>query len=182
MTAEKYAEIKNKLCRRGYAEEILSVDDCLNTPCTDWAEFLREYVWVVINSGMKNQIAEKIFKSVWNTLCAHEDISKVFRHELKIKAIREVESRAKEIFEEYQKAEDKLTYLDTLPHIGPITKYHLARNLGVDCCKPDRHLERIAKMYNTDPHTLCKKLSEATGDKVGVVDVVLWRAGNLGII
>ena len=58
----------------------------------------------------------------------------------------------------------------------------LAKNLGVDCVKPDRHLVRIAKMYNTNPFDMCQKLSDLTGDSLNTVDTVIWRAANLRMI
>ena len=75
-----------------------------------------------------------------------------------------------------------MAYLESIPWIGGITKYHLAKNLGFDCCKPDRHLVRISKEYNTSPEELCKRISEATGDRVATVDLVIWRVANLGLI
>ena len=37
-------------------------------------------------------------------------------------------------------------------------KFHLARNLGLDFAKPDRHLQRIAQSYNTTPQELCEHI------------------------
>jgi hypothetical protein len=77
-------------------------------------------------------------------------------------------------------APDKLAYLETLPWIGSITKYHLARNLGLDFVKPDRHLVRLAAAYGyADPAAMCQEIANETGERVGVVDVVLWRYSNL---
>lgn len=66
--------------------------------------------------------------------------------------------------------------------MGDIIKYHLVKNLGFDCIKPDRHLERIAKSYKTDPFLMCQKLSEKLGDSLNTVDTVIWRAANLGLV
>ena len=48
--------------------------------------------------------------------------------------------------------------------------------------KPDRHLVRIAEHYGTDCFTMCQKLSDEIGDRVGTVDYVIWRAANLKLI
>ena len=75
--------------------------------------------------------------------------------------------------------------METLPWIGPITKYHLARNLGIDVAKPDRHLVRLAKRFGYNESTgvqqMCEELAERTRDRIGVVDVVLWRYANLKV-
>lgn len=67
-----------------------------------------------------------------------------------------------------------------LKFIGPVTRYHLARNIGADVAKPDRHIIRIAIKYGY-PETpegvqdFAQRVSTLTGERVGVVDVVLWR-------
>jgi hypothetical protein len=76
--------------------------------------------------------------------------------------------------------DEQLAWLRKLPWIGKITAYHMAKNLGVDCCKPDRHLVRLAQVIDSEPETLCHDLAAATGDRVATVDTVLWRAANLG--
>jgi hypothetical protein len=73
--------------------------------------------------------------------------------------------------------------LERIPFLGKITKYHAAKSLGFDCIKPDRHLVRIAKEHGyIDCNTMCNFISAETGDKVSLVDIVLWRAANLGMI
>jgi len=140
-------------------------------------QFFKQYMYVVINSGMKNQIAEDIYKrAIINGLTA-------IGHPGKRKAIQDVNSRYRHLFEELKTKETiakKLEFLETLPWIGPITKYHLARNIGIDVAKPDRHLVRIARCFGYDDvQKMCKDISEETGDRVGVVDVILWRYCNL---
>ena len=82
----------------------------------------------------------------------------------------------------------EICYLDTLPMIGPVTRYHLARNIGIDCVKPDRHLIRLASEAGyemKDPQkgveAMCRDIQKDIGDaeKLGTIDVVLWRACNL---
>ncbi len=36
--------------------------------------------------------------------------------------------------------------------------------------------------WETDIQAMCRRLAEQSGDRVGVVDVVLWYAGSKGII
>ena len=139
--------------------------------------FFKQYMYVVINSGMKNQIAEDIYKrAIINGLTA-------IGHPGKRRAIQEAHTHYRHWFEELKmkdSVEEKLEFLETLPWIGKITKYHLARNIGIDVAKPDRHLVRIAKHFGySDVQKMCKDISEQTGDRIGVVDVVLWRAMNM---
>ena len=60
--------------------------------------------------------------------------------------------------------------------LKPESRMKICPNLGYATAKPDRHLVRLAAALGyEDVHQLCLSLSEATGDPVQVVDVVLWR-------
>lgn len=180
MSPEQYLSLKDRIIRLGYAREIDWSEDI--KPCLDEWAFTAEFIWVVLNSGMKNQVAQKIRDRIYDALKDGRDISEVFGHKGKVAAIKYVLENQAELFRQYQEADDKLAYLKSLPWIGDITKYHLAKNLGVDTMKPDRHLVRIAKGFDMDPFEMCQKLSEAIGDKVATVDLVIWRAANLGMV
>jgi hypothetical protein len=66
--------------------------------------------------------------------------------------------------------------LQKLPYIGPITALHLAKNIGFNTSKPDRHLERLRKYFSfKDTNSLCKLLSKETGHDINLVDLILWR-------
>jgi hypothetical protein len=72
--------------------------------------------------------------------------------------------------------EDPIQLLRTFPYIGPVTAWHLAKNLGFDVAKPDRHLRRISEgLGYIDVHHLCDYLAQITGDEKRVIDIVLWR-------
>jgi len=71
---------------------------------------------------------------------------------------------------------DKVEYVASLPMMGPITKYHLARNIGIDCAKPDRHLQRLAARFGySDVQTMCGEIAKKSGYRIGTVDLILWR-------
>ena len=71
-------------------------------------------------------------------------------------------------------------FIQTLPFMGPATSYHLAKNIGLDVVKPDRHLLRMAAAVGYDsPSLLCEDIAASVGDRVSVVDVVLWRFATL---
>ncbi len=180
MEAKQYMDIKAWLIAEGYDDEIdwqQNLKECNNS-----IDFYLEACWVILNSGMKEQIARKIWEKIKHAWSIKLDISEVFGHEGKVAAIKHIKANHLKLFEEYLMSEDKIEYLQTIPFIGKITRYHLAKNLGHDCVKPDRHLVRIASGYGMTPEQLCEKISKETGDKKCVVDIVLWRAANLKAI
>jgi hypothetical protein len=68
--------------------------------------------------------------------------------------------------------------LEKLPGIGPITKYHLAKNIGlVDEAKPDIWLVRTADACSSTVEELVAFLSEKYSMSRHAVDVILWRHG-----
>jgi len=178
MTADFYLDLKKYLLDNGYAYEI-DWQTNIEPVCDSWT--LRdETIWVILNSGMKEQIARMIWERIRTAWADDKPTSSAFGHKGKVAAIDYVRANCGNIFSEYYDAVDKVEYLQTIPFIGSITKYHLAKNLGHDVVKPDRHLVRIAKDYGfNDCNDLCLKLSRETGDKVSVVDIVLWRSANL---
>lgn len=180
MTKAEYLELHEKVEAAGYGNEIAWAQS-LN-PCSNSSVFLWEAIWVIINSGMKNQVAKEIEQRVYKAIERGDPISTAFGHKGKVKAIEYMLENRQRLVGEYLEAHDKLAYLETLPWIGPITKYHLGKNLGLDVVKPDRHLVRIAGKEGKTPLELCKEVSELTGDKLAVVDSVIWRAANLGMI
>lgn len=68
--------------------------------------------------------------------------------------------------------------LQELPGLGPITKFHLAKNIGlVDAAKPDIWLERSAQHCSSTVDELVTYLSDRYGMSQHVVDVILWHYG-----
>jgi len=178
MTKDQYTDLRRRLVMAGYGQEIAWAE-CLK-PCDSALDFALEAMWVILCSGMKAQIARMIEEKIYKALNNGQPISSVFGHKGKVKAIEYILDDKHRLFVDFQKATDKLAFLKTLPWIGDITKYHLAKNLGIDVVKPDRHLVRIAAKENKTPHELCKEISGLTGDSLAVVDTVIWRAANLG--
>lgn len=195
-----YNEAKQYIINKGYEYEIKAVDR-RRFKEQRAEDFFRQYVYVVLNSGMQNQIAEEIYNRFWKRFTGIDNINaghlyhididwcnidaaaNEIGHPGKRKAVRECFYRYRQWFGKLctlKSLYEKLDFLETLPWIGPITKYHLARNLGLDVAKPDRHLQRIAEYYNFDDvQRMCEHISALTNDRVGVVDLVLWRAMNL---
>jgi len=179
MNRIEYFNYKKNVIQNGYGFEIKMVNNMLKNPCNSSERFLREYIWVVVNAGMKFQIAEVIYYKILYAMKKRYKLENIYGHSQKVEAIKYVVNNKDIIFENYCANKNKIEFLDSLPFIGPATKYHFARNLGLDVCKPDRHLIRLAKFYDLTPFSLCEKVSKETSEKVGIIDVVLWRAGNL---
>lgn len=180
MTPDTYLNLKQVIIDEGYQADVEWAENV--KPPTDVNDFLSEYIFVVCNSGMKAQIARSIFNRIIDAINSGIPVWDVFKNFTKVNAINHVWGLKNHYFNQYQKTENVLEFCGTLPYMGDIIKYHLAKNLGFDCIKPDRHLVRLAKAYNTDPFSMCQKLSERLGDNLNTVDTVIWRAANLGLI
>ena len=104
---------------------------------------------------------------------------RVFANRRKHEAVTAVAARiAVEGFASFQRlvCADPISKTLELPFIGRITSLHLAKNLGFDVAKPDRHLVRLKDLLGyEDVDTMCSFIAAATGDPVRVVDLVLWR-------
>jgi len=178
--------------QKGFEKEIEWCDERPPFTAVTGNIFLSEYAWVILNSGMRNkiistkwqQISEALFFfnlqqiRIANQKTMMESVLRIFGNRKKTEAILTVSRKI--ILEGWltikeQIEKDPLNTLSSLPFIGPITKYHLARNLGFDYIKPDRHLTRLASQYNMTPFELCDLIHEKTGRKLGTIDVILWR-------
>lgn len=151
-------------------------------PPTDPDVFASEAIFVICNSGMKNTVARRIYHKVQEALERGTPVRDVFRHEGKAAAIEQIWRERATLLGLYLSAEDKLAFCESLPWIGGITKYHLAKNFGADVAKPDVHLQRLADREGCTAQELCERLAQATGWRVATVDTLLWRACALGVI
>lgn len=148
----------------------------------DAEDFALEVIFVICNSGMKNTIARQIYDRVATALKEGRSASEKFGHKGKAQAIDRIWRDRAEYFRGFQRSLDKLTYCGNLPWIGNITKYHVAKNFGVDVAKPDVHLARLAEIHQTTPQALCEALARETGYRVATVDTIIWRACANGIL
>ena len=192
-----YLHAKRAVLDAGYEAEIAWQEDACRTPMTE-TRFLSEAAWVVLNSGMREAVVRRIFPVIAfafsNFISARaaaasaveggrEQALRAFRHEGKIDAIIAIVVHVRDAgLDEVERLLllQGTTYLQTLPYIGPVTSLHLAKNLGHDVAKPDRHLVRIARACGYDnPQVLCSHLRDFLGEPVPVIDVVLWRYATL---
>lgn len=166
----------------------------LNEPVlVDESSFLRESAWVVLNSGFRESTVRTKFDFIslayfdWES--AHEIVRnaklceelayEVFANKSKLRAISNIAAIIIDRgFAEFWRDVESEAYvtLQTLPYIGPVTAWHLMKNLGFNVSKPDRHLRRCADAFGFQTgQEMCNFLSRATGDSVAAVDHVVWR-------
>ena len=182
MNCETYLSLKQQVIDAGYGSEIQWQQNV--TPPGTPEDFSLECMWVIVSSGMKNKIARIIEQRIKDALLRGRPVSEAFHHPGKSAAIQKLWDERDAYFQKFRSvsSQDILEFCGSLPWIGPITKNHLAKNCGVDCAKPDRHLIRIADRYNMAPQELCENLARETGDRIATVDIVLWRSAELGIV
>src|SRR5882672_3406363 len=191
-----YLLAKSVVLGEGFGHEVTWQDGIRFTEVTETI-FLRETAWVVLSSGMRETVVRNKFKSFssafhdWvsaqqirvNATFCRKNAFRVFGHARKIDSIIRIACEVDRIgFERFKVKilDDGVSFLQSLPYIGPTTCYHLAKNLGMDVVKPDRHLSRIsALMGYENPAKFCEVISTSVGDRVSVVDLVVWRYATL---
>lgn len=176
-----------------YSDSILHVDDVTESL------FLRELAWVILSSGFKEKVVRKIFPHISLCFCdweTAEEISRnrnvcestaldVFKSKNKIKAIADGASLINDLgFLEIKNrmSVDVLSTLRMFPFIGPITVFHLAKNIGYDVSKPDRHIVRLGNKHGyDDANEFCLAVSRMTELSVSFVDTIMWRLSEMGL-
>lgn len=154
---------------------------------------LRELAWVCLCSGFRESVVRRLFGYIslcfcdWesadvillNQMYCYQTASSVLNHPRKMKALIEnARIIQRHGFHSLKRRilNDPCTEFRQFPYIGPVTAYHVAKNLGFQVAKPDRHLVRLAKSFGMeDVQMLCLSVSQSCGDPINVVDVVLWR-------
>ena len=164
----------------------------------DFAEFteqelLREHAWVTLCSGFRESSVRRAFDHVSLCFCDWESAEAIvsageiccaaaassFANRLKLKGIFLTSKYIHDVgFEDFKHAvlADPIVQLQVLPFIGPVTSWHLAKNIGFDVAKPDRHLIRVSERlgFRSADH-LCRELAATTGEQTKVVDLIVWR-------
>jgi hypothetical protein len=169
--------------------------------------FAFECAYVILAGGFSQKTAKKIHKIICEKLVNGVDVSgllQVFHNKNKINAICKIwNNREKYTHEYYQQKtlDDKLNYIQKLPHIGKITANHLARNLGENIVKYDVWIQRLGVLYAGNPalfasvdngklnpeiknycDNMFEHLAIETKLPIGYIDVVLWKSAQNGLI
>ena len=168
-------------------------------------EFASHCVYVILAGGFSQKTAKKIHAKIMNFLCENgadfDSLIQIFNNKNKINAVCEIWNNRVALCDGYyqlQDLDDKLKYLQSLPHIGKITANHLARNLGEDVVKYDIWIQRLGCVFaginlpidnaNLSPEikSACDDmfvhLVKQTGLPRGYIDVVLWKSLQQGLI
>jgi len=180
ITIDVYRQARERVIAAGFAHDI-TWSEGLAAPATPEV-LAQEAIWVICNSGMKHTIARSIYRRVMHAIAIGLDPHEVFGHAGKAGAIATIWRDRAQLFAAFGEAADRVAWCGDLPWVGEITKFHLAKNLGVDCAKPDRWLVRLAAIEGETVDGLCCRLATASGDRIGTVDYVLWRACAAGLL
>ena len=187
-----YALAKEVVVQAGYEPEIVWQASVIFDETTE-TDFLREHAWVTISAGMHEYVVRRHFPAISRAFLDWKSADAIVEHEAEcrqsalryfcnhrkidsiVRMARIVSSAGIGSFKESNR-DNPLETLQSLPFVGPVTCYHLAKNIGLPFAKPDRHLVRLARAVGySDVQGLCKRISEHVGDSVPVVDIVLWR-------
>ncbi len=187
-----YSDANNYIASAGLLHEVQRQRD------VDFKDFgesdlLREAAWVILCSGFREAVVRRIFDHISLCFCDWESARAIveaypacnwaarasFNSHAKVDAITQVARHVHDRgFTTVKEAVlfDPVEELTKLPFIGPITVWHLAKNLGLDAAKPDRHLVRIAEALGfQSPDVLCSVIAKESGESVRVVDLIIWR-------
>ena len=152
-SAKWFFDLEKQLRNSGLDSDNQSFDEILNnlqnpkkyTP----DEFAFHCAYVILAGGFSQQTAKRIHEKIVNLLKTYGNnfdiLIQTFNNKNKINAICKIWENRHNLCEKYytlNKLEDKLNFLQKLPHIGKITANHLARNLGEDVVKYDIWIQR----------------------------------------
>ena len=191
-----YLTAKDAVIEQGFAWEIdwqaERRFDCIQEP-----EFLRESAWVVLSAGFRESVVRRLFDPLSKAFLEWQSAElinrrrqscmlsalQIFDNRRKIIAILDTAAIVAESgFATIRRRieEEGVCFLQTLPYIGPVTVFHLAKNLGLPVVKPDRHMRRMARAAGfPSPLELCEVIANRVGDPIQVIDIVLWRYATL---
>jgi hypothetical protein len=191
-----YYRAKECVYENGYYTEIYW-QERQNPDTISLQKYYSEYAWVVLSSGMKESVIRNKFYAItnlfknWNDPFSivsnrkyiKEHALQLFNNLLKINALIYMgEYLSTNCFKD-ELANIRLKgfkYLEQFPFLGPATSLHFAKNLGFIVSKPDRHLNRISNKFGfEDSLAFCRAISQFTGEKESVIDIVLWRFATL---
>ena len=149
-------------------------------------------------AGRSAQSARTIEAKVWAAIREGRPVVDAFGYRRKAEAIERAWTERNSDFEALQKVlragdvDATLAWCRSIPFVGDVTKYQLAKNFGVDVCKPDIWLCRLAGIPDNPVGDVgvrfaasmrrCQAISDATGERVATVDSVLWLACNKRVL
>lgn len=185
-----YLTAKRAVIEHGYLDELVWQAKAPTLPLTT-QRFTREAAWVVLCAGMRESVVRRVFDPLTNAflgfdpikithdpIAVRDDALKIFGNERKVDAVLSIAETARRLGTRGLRKEfaDPENFLRSLPFVGPVTWRHLAKNLGADVPKADRHLVRLAAAAGrASVDCICGEISQWLGEPAAVVDIVLWR-------
>lgn len=159
-------------------------------------ELLAEYGWVVVSCGMTANVTKKLWPGLtegfrqWQPAAVAAN-----RREVRVAALGVLKNPRKiDAILDYAEdlvqnpgqisrlaampVKEVLAYLQTLPWVGPTSRYHLARNLGWDVVVQTGPVPRLAAFLGRTPEELVTTTARTVGERVRTVDLVLWNWGH----
>jgi hypothetical protein len=191
-----YLDAKTLVIEAGFEDELMWQESRSLEALTESA-FLSELAWVILGSGFRASVVRAKFSAIssaflnWTSaqaICSEaaqcrRSALNHFRNERKVDwIIKGADIIARSGFSAIREkiGREGVEYLGSLPGIGPVTACHLAKNIGFNVAKPDRHLVRLANAFGSaSASELCDAISLRTGDPPALVDLVLWRFATL---
>ncbi|PKM47089.1 MAG: hypothetical protein CVV05_01490 [Gammaproteobacteria bacterium HGW-Gammaproteobacteria-1] len=156
-----------------------------------------EIIWIILCAGRSAQAARTIERKVWAAIEVGRPVVEAFGYRAKAAAIERAWHEREADFTALANipagdVEALLNWCHSIPFIGDDTQFQLAKNLGADVCKPDIWLCRLAGIPDKPRHpvkerfrtcqALCRQIADATGDRIAVIDSMLWLACNKGVV
>lgn len=208
-SAQWFFALDSELRARGLDSDAQSFDEILqnlqNRKIYNADDFASHCVYVILAGGFSQKTAKKIHEKIIDDLRANgADLNRLlglFNNKNKINAICKIWTNRQNLRDGYYQLDsldDKLKYLQSLPHIGKITANHLARNLGEDVVKYDIWIQRLGcvfvnKKMSIDNGNLSPEIKSACDEMFthlcnktklprGYIDVVLWKSLQQGLI
>ena len=200
---EWFFALDAQLRARGLDSDAQSFDEILENvrvrKIYDADAFASHCAYVILAGGFSQQTAKKIHEKIMNQVrvsgANFDSLIQIFNNKNKISAICKIWNNRnclRDAYYELKTLDDRLKYLQKLPHVGKITANHLARNLGEDIVKYDVWIQRlgcafVGKKLPIDNGNLYSEIKSAcdkmfahlvreTGLPRGYIDVVLWKS------
>ena len=204
----RFAEIEEKikeLQQNSDKDDFDTIKEKLkNPPILSSKDFAFEVIYVILAGGFSQKTAKKKFAEICDFIKVRDNVSSdeifvMFHNPNKANAISKIWNERETFCQNFYSQNsdgEKLSFLQTLPHIGKITKNHLARNLGISVVKYDIWIQRLGIALFGKGETAkfpldetvkkyCDKMFEnlqkETNLPVGYLDAVLWKACQIGI-
>ena len=186
ITASLFFAVEKYIIDSGIGEDKDSFETIksrlLNPPVLNAEEFAEECIYVILAGGFRQKIAKRKFGEIMEFInggskVCEKNLLPIFGNVNKIRAIVKIWNNRENYRNGFYENKD-LNYLAKLPHIGEITKNHLARNLGFNVVKYDVWIQRLMLVFGDK---MFAQLEKSTGLNKGYIDVVLWKACQVEI-